>query len=123
MTGIDTINTIFGSRQVSAIKTNKGTIKTKCVVNCTGNARKKITIPYCINIVGIGAWAPYIGAMVDVSVPLVVTKHAYVVTEKIDGISGMPNVRDHDSSLYFKLQGDALSFGGYENDPIFIDKV
>ena len=84
---------------------------------------KKITIPYCINIVGIGAWAPYIGAMVDVSVPLVVTKHAYVVTEKIDGISGMPNVRDHDSSLYFKLQGDALSFGGYENDPIFIDKV
>lgn len=48
---------------------------------------------------------------------------AYVVTEKIEGISGMPNVRDHDSSIYFKLQGDALSVGGYENDPIFIDQV
>lgn len=36
---------------------------------------------------------------------------AYIVTEKIPGISGMPNVRDHDSSIYFKLQGDALSFG------------
>lgn len=48
---------------------------------------------------------------------------AYVVTEKIEGIAGMPNVRDHDSSIYFKLQGDALSFGGYENDPIFIDQV
>lgn len=89
-----------------------------------------------------GAWAPYIGAMVDVAVPLIVTKHgttekkrhiwsnfntflfsAYVVTEKIDGISGMPNVRDHDSSIYFKIQGDSLSFGGYENDPIFVDKV
>jgi len=48
---------------------------------------------------------------------------AYVVTEKIDGISGMPNVRDHDSSIYFKVQGDSLSVGGYENDPIFIDQV
>ena len=37
VTGIDTENTIFGSRQVSAIKTNKGTVKTKCVVNCTGS--------------------------------------------------------------------------------------
>ena len=45
------------------------------------------------------------------------------MTEKIDGISGMPNVRDHDSSIYFKVQGDSLSVGGYENDPIFIDQV
>lgn len=51
------------------------------------------------------------------------TPLAYIVTEKIEGISGMPNVRDHDSSIYFKLQGDALSIGGYENDPIFIHRV
>ena len=61
--------------------------------------------------------------MAGVAVPLTVTKHAYVVTERIEGIAGMPNVRDHDSSLYFKTQGDSLSFGGYENDPIFIDQV
>lgn len=35
----------------------------------------------------------------------------------------MPNVRDHDSSIYFKVQGDSLSVGGYENDPVFIDQV
>ena len=70
-----------------------------------------------------GGWAPYIGAMANVSVPLVVYKHAYVVTEKIDGISKMPNVRDHDSSVYLKVQGDSLSFGGYENDPILVDQV
>ena len=64
-----------------------------------------------------------IGEMVDVAVPLIATKHAYVVTERIDGIAGMPNVRDHDSSIYFKLQGDALCVGGYENDPIFVDQV
>ncbi len=71
----------------------------------------------------LGAWAPLIGAMADVAVPLIATKHAYVVTERIEGIQGMPNVRDHDSSLYLKLQGDALSVGGYENDPVFIDQV
>ena len=50
-------------------------------------------------------------------------KHAYVVTEKIPGIENMPNVRDHDASVYLKLQGDALQVGGYEVDPIFIEKV
>ena len=34
--GIDTEMSLFGSRQVSAVRTQKGTIKTKCVVNCTG---------------------------------------------------------------------------------------
>ena len=57
------------------------------------------------------------------TVPLVAMKHAYVVTEKIPGIENMPNVRDHDASVYLKLQGDALQVGGYEVDPIFIEKV
>ena len=35
----------------------------------------------------------------------------------------MPNVRDHDASVYLRLQGDALSVGGYEQNPIFWDKV
>ena len=61
--------------------------------------------------------------MANVPVPLIVTKHAYVVTEKIEGISRMPNVRDHDSSIYLKVQGDSLSVGGYEVDPIFVDDV
>lgn len=35
----------------------------------------------------------------------------------------MPNVRDHDASVYLRLQGDALSVGGYEHNPIFWDEV
>lgn len=35
----------------------------------------------------------------------------------------MPNVRDHDASVYLRLQGDALSVGGYENNPIFWEEV
>lgn len=38
-------------------------------------------------------------------------------------LQNMPNVRDHDASVYLRLQGDALSVGGYEPNPIFWDEV
>ena len=42
-------------------------------------------------------------------------KHAYVVTDSIPGMhGGLPNVRDHDLSIYLKAQGDAMALGGYE---------
>lgn len=103
--GVETSEDDFGTRRVSGVQTVAGTIKTKALVNCTG------------------AWAPAIGAMVGVPVPLVAMKHAYVVTNRIEGIQNMPNVRDHDLSLYLRLQGDALSVGGYEPNPIFIDQL
>uniref|UniRef100_A0A8C0LRE3 Sarcosine dehydrogenase n=2 Tax=Canis lupus familiaris TaxID=9615 RepID=A0A8C0LRE3_CANLF len=61
--------------------------------------------------------------MAGVKVPLVAMHHAYVVTERIEGIQNMPNVRDHDASVYLRLQGDALSVGGYEANPIFWEEV
>ena len=100
-----TRNGTFGSKVIEGVVTSQGTIKTQCVVNCTG------------------AWANDINQVVGLSVPLVAMKHAYVVTEKIPGIENMPNVRDHDASVYLKLQGDALQVGGYEVDPIFIEKL
>uniref|UniRef100_A0A452VFA4 Sarcosine dehydrogenase n=1 Tax=Ursus maritimus TaxID=29073 RepID=A0A452VFA4_URSMA len=39
------------------------------------------------------------------------------------GYQNMPNVRDHDASVYLRLQGDALSVGGYETNPIFWEEV
>uniref|UniRef100_A0A8D0HF58 Sarcosine dehydrogenase, mitochondrial n=1 Tax=Sphenodon punctatus TaxID=8508 RepID=A0A8D0HF58_SPHPU len=71
----------------------------------------------------IGAWAQILGRMAGVRVPLVAMHHAYVVTERIEGIQNMPNVRDHDASVYLRLQGDALSVGGYESNPIFWEEV
>uniref|UniRef100_A0A1E1X2L8 Putative dimethylglycine dehydrogenase n=1 Tax=Amblyomma aureolatum TaxID=187763 RepID=A0A1E1X2L8_9ACAR len=103
--GIETRVDDFGTRRVSGVQTAAGTISTKALVNCTG------------------AWAPAVGAMVGVPVPLVAMKHSYVVTNRIEGIQNMPNVRDHDLSLYLRLQGDALSVGGYEPNPIFIDQL
>ncbi|XP_023344278.1 sarcosine dehydrogenase, mitochondrial isoform X2 [Eurytemora carolleeae] len=105
VTNILTKETDFGNKQVHAVVTDNGIVQTSCIINCTG------------------AWANYISNMVGVHTPLVAMKHAYVVTEKIPGIEKMPNVRDHDQSIYLKLQGDALQVGGYEVDPVFINQI
>ena len=51
-----------------------------------------------------GAWAGYIAGMVGLEIPLVAMRHAYVTTDRIDGVQNKPNVRDHDASVYIKLQ-------------------
>ena len=105
VTGITTAVDDLGVKHVTGVDTPTGHIKTKAVVNCAG------------------VWAPYLGEMVGAAVPLVAMHHSYIVTERIEGIEKMPNVRDHDLSVYLKLQGDGLSVGGYEHNPIFWDKV
>uniref|UniRef100_A0A672J326 Sarcosine dehydrogenase n=1 Tax=Salarias fasciatus TaxID=181472 RepID=A0A672J326_SALFA len=105
VTGIQVRADDLGVKRVKAVETAHGTIETPCVVNCAG------------------VWATKLGKMAGVNVPLVAMHHAYVVTERIEGIQNMPNVRDHDASVYLRLQGDALSVGGYEPNPIFWDDV
>ncbi|XP_043772327.1 sarcosine dehydrogenase, mitochondrial isoform X2 [Cervus elaphus] len=105
VTGIRVRTDDFGVRRVAAVETEFGCIRTPCVVNCAG------------------VWAGAVGRMAGVKVPLVAMHHAYVVTERIEGIQNMPNVRDHDASVYLRLQGDALSVGGYETNPIFWEEV
>uniref|UniRef100_A0A8C2GBK3 Sarcosine dehydrogenase n=1 Tax=Cyprinus carpio TaxID=7962 RepID=A0A8C2GBK3_CYPCA len=105
VTGIQVKVDDLGVKRVKEVETAYGTIQTPCVVNCAG------------------VWATKLGKMAGVSVPLITMHHAYIVTEKIEGIQNMPNVRDHDASVYLRLQGDALSVGGYEHNPIFWDDV
>uniref|UniRef100_A0A673HZ30 Sarcosine dehydrogenase, mitochondrial-like n=1 Tax=Sinocyclocheilus rhinocerous TaxID=307959 RepID=A0A673HZ30_9TELE len=105
VTGIQVKVDDLGVKRVKEVETAHGTIQTPCVVNCAG------------------VWATKLGEMAGVNVPLIAMHHAYVVTERIEGIQNMPNVRDHDASVYLRLQGDALSVGGYEHNPIFWNDV
>lgn len=73
-----------------------------------------------------GAWANDVIRAIDIDVPplpLLAMKHAYVVTESIPDLTEkkltLPNVRDHELSIYIKAQGDALCLGGYEQNPEF----
>uniref|UniRef100_A0A8C1Y103 Sarcosine dehydrogenase n=1 Tax=Cyprinus carpio TaxID=7962 RepID=A0A8C1Y103_CYPCA len=104
VTGIQVKVDDLGVKRVKEVQTAYGTIQTPCVVNCVSG-------PLSLK------------KMAGVSVPLITMHHAYIVTERTKGIQNMPNVRDHDASVYLRLQGDTLSVGGYEHNPIFWDDV
>lgn len=72
--GVDREQTIFGSRQVSALKKNASS--TVPVISVSKKKRSKVEVVKHYWIF-IGAWSPYIEVMVDVAVPfpLAVTKH------------------------------------------------
>lgn len=102
VTAVDTeATTSTGTPKVTGVATSQGYIKTNTVVDCAG------------------VWGANLGSLVGVDVPLVGMRHAYIVMDKVPGIQGLPNIRDHDLSVYLKLQGDSLAIGGYEVDPVF----
>mmetsp|Transcript_55295 Transcript_55295/g.124165 ORF Transcript_55295/g.124165 Transcript_55295/m.124165 type:complete len:921 (-) Transcript_55295:8-2770(-) len=102
---IETFTTPGGmdATRILAVRTSCGQrIKTGTVVNACG------------------AWANSVAAMAKTEIPLRAMKHAMVLTEPIEGMhSGLPNVRDHDLSIYLKTQGDSIALGGYEQNPEF----
>lgn len=90
----------------------------KVVRSVTTTDGARIETPWVVNACGV--WSNEIANMVGYKLPLLAMKHAMVVTEGIDGMHGhLPNVRDHDLSIYLKTQGDAMCIGGYETNPEF----
>ncbi len=86
---------------VDEVVTDKGTIKTERVVNAAG------------------IWAPEIGKMVGVAIPLIPMEHQYIITKPIEGVKkGMPTMRDPDLLVYFREEMGGLIMGGYEHNPI-----
>lgn len=99
VTAIDTEN-----GTVKGVQTNRGHIACDILVNCGG------------------IWAPEIGRMAGVNVPLQPSHHQYFVTEKIEGLARhIPAIRDTDYQTYFKEDVGGLQVGGYEFNPIPFD--
>jgi len=89
-----------GVPYISGVNTTKGLINTTNVINATG------------------AWGSQISKLLNLQLPLIPIKHAYIVTDKLNGMKpSFPNVRDHDLSIYLKTQGEAMAIGGYEKGP------
>lgn len=101
ITGEDSL----GRTEVKGVRTQHGEIRASVVVNATGVWGKDLIEPLGIHI------------------PLIPMRHAYIVSEPINGIQGMPNIRDHDASVYFRIQGSSIHMGGYELNPILLDSV
>eukprot|EP01103_Thecamoeba_quadrilineata_P016193 TRINITY_DN5346_c0_g1_i1.p1 TRINITY_DN5346_c0_g1~~TRINITY_DN5346_c0_g1_i1.p1 ORF type:complete len:920 (-),score=183.92 TRINITY_DN5346_c0_g1_i1:22-2745(-) len=91
----------MGRKRIKGVITESGEIRAKRVLNCGG------------------VWANHIAGFAGVSLPLEGLQHAYVVSDRIEGAENLPNVRDHDGSVYVKSQGSgSLALGGYEPLPI-----
>ena len=65
-----------------------------------------------------GCFAPQVGAMVGVKVPIVSIPHHYLVTEKLDEVVALdketPTIRDPHASCYYREEQQGLIIGPYE---------
>ncbi|XP_014608110.1 PREDICTED: sarcosine dehydrogenase, mitochondrial isoform X1 [Polistes canadensis] len=105
VTKILTKENVYGLKKVVAVETPHGQINTNIILNASG------------------AWSNDIAKMAGLNIPLIPIKHAYVVTEAIEAVKNLPNVRDADLNLYFKVQGGTMSIGGYEEHPSMLPLV
>jgi 4-methylaminobutanoate oxidase (formaldehyde-forming) len=65
-----------------------------------------------------GIFAPQIGRMAGVTVPIIPMAHQYLLTKPIPGVEpGLPTMRDPDNLVYFREETGGLCMGGYERDP------
>jgi glycine cleavage system aminomethyltransferase T/glycine/D-amino acid oxidase-like deaminating enzyme len=78
--------------------------------------REEIQADIVVNAGGI--FAPELGRMVGVTVPVIPMAHQYLFTEALDGVHpGLPQLRDPDNLVYFREEVGGLCMGGYERDP------
>ncbi|HET7168807.1 MAG TPA: FAD-dependent oxidoreductase, partial [Candidatus Limnocylindrales bacterium] len=100
--------------RVVAIATERGRV-TSVTVEHRGE-RSEIRSDIVVNAGGM--FAPEIGRLVGVTVPIIPMAHQYLFTEAIDGVHpGLPQLRDPDNLVYFREEVGGLCMGGYERDP------
>ncbi len=84
-------------RRVTGVVTDRGEVECEVVVNAAGQ------------------WAPLVGAMAGVGVPLHSAEHFYVVTDQVEGVHrDLPVLRDPDGYTYVKEEVGGLLVGGFE---------
>ncbi len=65
-----------------------------------------------------GMFAPEIGRLAGVTIPIVPMAHQYLFTEALPGAEpSLPTLRDPDNLCYFREELRGLCMGGYERDP------
>jgi len=81
-----------------------------------GGERQTIAADVVVNAGGM--FAPEIGRLAGVTVPIIPMAHEYLFTEAIAGVSpDLPTMRDPDNLCYFREEVGGLCMGGYERYP------
>ena len=99
---------IAGGR-ITAVHTNRGEIRTDVVVAAAG------------------IWAPKLGGMAGVPIPLSPMQHLYAVTTPLPELAGaaeevsQPILRHQDEAMYFRQVGECYGIGSYQHEPLLVD--
>ena len=79
---------------------------------------ERSTIETAIIVNAGGMFAPEIGRLAAVTVPIIPMAHQYLFTEAMPGVhAGLPQLRDPDNLVYFREEVGGLCMGGYERQP------
>ena len=95
--------------RITAVHTTHGDIETDLVVAAAG------------------IWAPRVGGMAGVPIPLSPMQHIYAVTEPIPELTGateeisQPLLRHQDKAMYFRQVGESYGIGSYQHEPLLVD--
>ena len=85
-------------------------------VELRDGSRERIAADVVVNAAGM--FAPEIGRLAGVTVPIVPMAHQYLFTDELDGVhAGLPQLRDPDNLVYFREEVGGLCMGGYERNP------
>ncbi|HLX35213.1 MAG TPA: FAD-dependent oxidoreductase [Candidatus Limnocylindrales bacterium] len=83
-----------------------------------GSDTERFTIEADVVVNAAGMYAPEVGRLADVTVPIIPMAHQYLFTHEMDGVTpGLPTMRDPDNLCYFREEVGGLCMGGYERDP------
>jgi 4-methylaminobutanoate oxidase (formaldehyde-forming) len=107
--------TIRTHTRVVGIDVERGRV-TGVEVELRDGSRETIATDIVVNAGGM--FAPEIGRLAGVTIPIVPMAHQYLFTEAIDGVhAGLPQLRDPDNLVYFREEVGGLCMGGYERNP------
>jgi 4-methylaminobutanoate oxidase (formaldehyde-forming) len=102
--------------RVTAIDVRRGRVR-GVEVESKGGERSTIEADVVVNAGGM--FAPEIGRLAGVTVPIIPMAHQYLFTEAIEGaVPSLPTMRDPDRLCYFREEVGGLCMGGYERDPM-----
>ena len=95
--------------QITAVHTTHGEIETDLVVAAAG------------------IWAPKVGGMAGVPIPLSPMQHLYAVTAPLPELAGateeisQPLLRHQDEAVYFRQVGESIGIGSYRHEPLLME--
>jgi glycine/D-amino acid oxidase-like deaminating enzyme len=96
----------IGAGGVEGVRTPRGTIATRTVVDAAG------------------AWARLVATALGATIPVVPTRHQLLITAPIPGVGPeFPIARVIDANVYVRHERGGLMLGGYEADPLQPDAL